>query len=266
LNRSVGAKAFTLGSDIFLSQAATSAGRYGGDALLAHELTHVAQQRDAGQSERLTVGPASNGHEREADAVARAIPQGGISKNTIGTVPETVVQRAPDPMVPDAISGADRATLKPGWHAAMEREFAVLRKRQQADELDAEWRAKFGKKLASYEQAIWRVTGGIDAANQGFQTAQAAQARANQMWAQLFGLGLSVVFAGGFEWVALKGLGRLGSKLKSAPADIVEKIENPANALFGGLVTNVRTTYIANRDAEQGEVPAVTGGGGGAMG
>ena len=44
LNRSLSAKAFTTGSDIFFSQGAYSPGTSGGRHLLAHELTHVMQQ------------------------------------------------------------------------------------------------------------------------------------------------------------------------------------------------------------------------------
>ena len=47
LNRSLNAKAFTLGSDIFFSQGAYNPGSSNGKQLLAHELTHVAQQGGA---------------------------------------------------------------------------------------------------------------------------------------------------------------------------------------------------------------------------
>ena len=44
LNRSLGASAFTLGSDIFLSRHAPPPQTAEGGQLLAHELTHVVQQ------------------------------------------------------------------------------------------------------------------------------------------------------------------------------------------------------------------------------
>lgn len=47
LNRSLSPKAFTTGSDIFFSQGAYGPGTFGGQHLLAHELTHVMQQADA---------------------------------------------------------------------------------------------------------------------------------------------------------------------------------------------------------------------------
>jgi hypothetical protein len=79
LNRSLSAKAFTLGSDVFFSKGAYSPGTHSGKQLLAHELTHVAQQgAAAGTGQRkvnevqtkLTVGPAGDKYEEEADAVA----------------------------------------------------------------------------------------------------------------------------------------------------------------------------------------------------
>jgi len=73
LARSVSARAFTVGSDIFFAageyQPATPAGR----ELLTHELVHVAQQRDAPRAGRLTVSQPGDALEREAEDVARNI-------------------------------------------------------------------------------------------------------------------------------------------------------------------------------------------------
>src|SRR5206468_3353721 len=57
LNRHLSANAFTLGSDIFLSAQGASKEEHGGDALLAHELSHVIQQRGAEPEEPLSVDP-----------------------------------------------------------------------------------------------------------------------------------------------------------------------------------------------------------------
>ncbi len=76
LNRGVGASAFTLGSDIFLSDQATGVGAHGGDGLLTHELTHVVQQRGTAPSGPLTVDPVDAPGEREASAVAQAVSAG----------------------------------------------------------------------------------------------------------------------------------------------------------------------------------------------
>jgi hypothetical protein len=47
LNRSVQAKAFTTGADIFFKSGEYNPGSQGGQKLLAHELTHVVQQGGA---------------------------------------------------------------------------------------------------------------------------------------------------------------------------------------------------------------------------
>jgi hypothetical protein len=72
LNRSVSAVAFTTGSDIFFSQGSFEPTSAEGRQLLAHELTHVVQQRGVSGSGPLTVGPAGDSHEQEADATSAA--------------------------------------------------------------------------------------------------------------------------------------------------------------------------------------------------
>lgn len=69
--RAVSARAFTVGSDIFFASGEYSPGTSSGNELLAHELTHVVQQRGAATSGPLTVSQPGDVLEREADAVAR---------------------------------------------------------------------------------------------------------------------------------------------------------------------------------------------------
>jgi Domain of unknown function (DUF4157) len=73
LARSVSARAFTVGSDIFFApgeyQPATRPGR----ELLTHELVHVVQQRGAPPAGPLTVSQPGDALEREAEDVARGI-------------------------------------------------------------------------------------------------------------------------------------------------------------------------------------------------
>lgn len=73
LNKSVGAKAFTTGKDIFFSEGAYQPGTSEGQHLLAHELTHVVHQEGANPSGNLTVGPAHDSYESEADSMAEAV-------------------------------------------------------------------------------------------------------------------------------------------------------------------------------------------------
>jgi hypothetical protein len=287
LSRSVSANAFTLGSDIFLSREAATAGAYGGDRLLAHELTHVVQQRGASQGGTLSVSASGDREEHEAAAVADAVSAGNP-----GRVP-AAVQHGRAGIAPMRIqrdketSAQDMAEMKRQMAemqqdmAEMKQQQAVGKNKQAATALDLRWRGIFGERMASYKQAIWRITGGIDAAAQGFSDAQVAQSQTDQLEAQFFGLVASVAFAGAFEWVAgmgLKGLGtaatkigsrvkdvdtavaeigegaaaislpggpgmnmfsRVGARLKD-PSSIIETVENPANAAFGGYMTNIR--------------------------
>ncbi len=68
LARQVSARAFTTGSDIFLGEGASPADQ----RLLAHELTHVVQQRSMPAGGPLTVTPAGDAYEREAERMARS--------------------------------------------------------------------------------------------------------------------------------------------------------------------------------------------------
>jgi hypothetical protein len=52
LNKSIQAKAFTTGSDIFFSKGAYDPGSQSGQELLGHELTHVVQQGSAVQKKQ----------------------------------------------------------------------------------------------------------------------------------------------------------------------------------------------------------------------
>lgn len=70
LNRQLSAKAFTTGSDIFFQQGAYQPSSSDGQHLLAHELTHVVQQSGSTPGGSLTLGPAHDNYEAEADSVA----------------------------------------------------------------------------------------------------------------------------------------------------------------------------------------------------
>ncbi len=72
LNRRLGARAFTIGSDIFFGSDFSPADR----ALLAHELAHVAQQRAATPNGPLAAGPADDAYEREAEQASAALAAG----------------------------------------------------------------------------------------------------------------------------------------------------------------------------------------------
>jgi Domain of unknown function (DUF4157) len=73
LARSVSARAFTTGSDVFFASGEYRPGSGEGDRLLAHELTHVVQQRGAPTSGPLTVSEPGDAQETEAEAAAHEL-------------------------------------------------------------------------------------------------------------------------------------------------------------------------------------------------
>jgi hypothetical protein len=73
LNRSVSARAFATGTDVFFARGEYSPGSASGDRLIAHELAHVVQQRGAPAGGPLTVSNPGDALETEADAVANQI-------------------------------------------------------------------------------------------------------------------------------------------------------------------------------------------------
>ena len=73
LNRSVSARAFATGTDVYFAKDQYNPGSADGDRLIAHELAHVVQQRGAANTGPLTVSNPGDAMENEADAVADSI-------------------------------------------------------------------------------------------------------------------------------------------------------------------------------------------------
>ena len=75
LSHQLGAKAFTVGSDIFFRDGAYSPSSHDGQHLLAHELTHVVQQggSPAGIQGKMSVNDPQDQYEAEADNVAAQV-------------------------------------------------------------------------------------------------------------------------------------------------------------------------------------------------
>jgi len=73
LAASVSARAFTTGNDLYFAQGEYSPGSGSGDRLLAHELSHVVQQRGAPTSGPLTVSEPGEQLEVEADQAANEL-------------------------------------------------------------------------------------------------------------------------------------------------------------------------------------------------
>ncbi len=77
LNQAITAKAFTTGNDVFVRSDQWAPGSSSTQRLMAHELTHVAQQREGvgGGGSGMSVGAADTAEEHEADGVAEAVMQ-----------------------------------------------------------------------------------------------------------------------------------------------------------------------------------------------
>src|SRR4051812_21095348 len=73
LARSVSARAFVTGRDMFFAEGQYRPATPDGDKLIAHELTHVVQQRGAAASGPLRVSQPSDALERDADRTAHEL-------------------------------------------------------------------------------------------------------------------------------------------------------------------------------------------------
>jgi hypothetical protein len=89
LNKSLSARAFTTGQDVFFRQGEYHPGSSSGRELLAHELTHVVQQTGDGIRRKMSVSQPGDPHEVEADQMARAV----IQQEHTGTSDRQVVDR-----------------------------------------------------------------------------------------------------------------------------------------------------------------------------
>jgi hypothetical protein len=68
--RAVAARAFTVGADVFFAKGEYRPRTPGGEKLLAHELTHVVQQRGGAKGGRLHVTDPGGALESEAETIA----------------------------------------------------------------------------------------------------------------------------------------------------------------------------------------------------
>jgi hypothetical protein len=94
-SRAVGALAYTVGREVVFGAGQYEPETAVGRRLLAHELTHVVQQRKAGHAHPLQFGPADGAAEREADRSSERVTHGGF----LAPLPErgpTHLQRKPD--------------------------------------------------------------------------------------------------------------------------------------------------------------------------
>lgn len=82
LNQSITAKAFTTGNDVFIRSDQWAPGSSATQRLMAHELTHVVQQRTMNSAAgAMSVGASDTAEEHEADDVADHVMQRAIQRN-----------------------------------------------------------------------------------------------------------------------------------------------------------------------------------------
>ena len=101
--RGLGARAFTLGSDISFAAGQYRPGEPAGRRLIAHELAHVVQQGAASAShsaraEKATVANPSSAFEAEADRVAAQVVAGSSASPSLKTGPSVQLQVAHRPL------------------------------------------------------------------------------------------------------------------------------------------------------------------------
>ena len=101
----LGAEAYTMGKDVFFGVNRYQPGSKEGTELIAHELTHVVQQRSGRGSfqEKITIGQPGDVYEQEADKIARMVVEGDtVNVKNKGLSPSTSlaerVQRVIDPI------------------------------------------------------------------------------------------------------------------------------------------------------------------------
>jgi len=100
LSRSIQARAFTIGKDIFFKRGVYAPGSSSGRETLIHELTHVVQQSGSKTSGRLKLGAVNTVHEKEASQIgkkhASSISAGSANSGAVQPQSEATLQREDD--------------------------------------------------------------------------------------------------------------------------------------------------------------------------
>jgi hypothetical protein len=126
--RSVNALAYTVGNDVVFDRGRYTPSSEQGKQLLAHELTHVMQQRGGSHGHgQLAVGPTNDVSEREAERASETISQTQPlrTRPTAGVTAQTAVQRQALPVAPTQPQSAP-AKLPPGVADLKGRDFDTV--------------------------------------------------------------------------------------------------------------------------------------------
>jgi hypothetical protein len=117
LAEEVGARAFTVGQDVYFGRGEYDPGSSGGYELLAHEVTHTLQQGGGVAKASTTVSDPGDASEREAESVARQV---GADRGRVLAAPRpgpSVVARDATDVIPDFILDGIKSALSvtPGY-------------------------------------------------------------------------------------------------------------------------------------------------------
>ncbi len=112
LNQAIGARAFTSGQDVFFSQGTYEPNNRGGQALLAHELTHVVQQTGFAGDKRTDA--TAQGYRIQASTKKASMPglQGNKGKSSSGRAqqPQKGANKGSNANQPDAKPSTTKKT------------------------------------------------------------------------------------------------------------------------------------------------------------
>ena len=114
--RAVNALAYTVGNDMVFGSSSYNPRTVAGRFLLAHELTHVAQQKDANGTvpETLIVNDPGNIAEQEANTVAQSIVRGTAASSISRNIDPSGLHRLPFGIrLPSGLRKLDSATEEP---------------------------------------------------------------------------------------------------------------------------------------------------------
>jgi hypothetical protein len=203
--RSVSARAFTTGSDIFFAGSEYRPGTTEGDRLLAHELTHVIQQDDTGTQEPMTVSQPNDSAEVAADRVADAVTTGeavDVSAST-STQDGIGLQREPaeDPpknnSSPTLATAAQAAPAKDEW-TAKRAEMENVRARATARQLAGEaYAGKAAKVIETVKARLNTASTVYSAAYKEYAKVIGAAAKAAKHEEELMDIGVGILLAVG---------------------------------------------------------------------
>src|SRR5215204_945405 len=172
--------------------------------------------------------PAVDLHPPHADHPLKAILdlQTSAGNQAVTQAVGRVLQRQPAKKLPPKKPPTKKPPTTAERLEKLETRQTALEKRTAIIELDLKYRALFGERMSSYKAAVLRISGGLDAAQDGFKKAQEAQARFEALVAQLIIAAGAIGLAYGFEPLLSYGLGRLKVDAQKI-AKTVERWENP---------------------------------------